>query len=214
MTVKACPPEGLHEVVPAGAADIDDVVSALSEAFDGYPWTSWTVSARDHLRRLRGLFRVTVSQIGMPHGEVWIGRCAHTEETVGAAVALRPDREVPGAVWQRVASVEEELMGERLAAAREAEACCEPLRPAGPHVVLATVGVRRDHQRRGIATALLGQVARTADAMGVPTYLETSSAANVALYERLGFSVSGSVQVPGGGPTVWAMVRPVGLQPA
>ena len=91
----------------------------------------------------------------------------------------------------------------------EAEAACEQLRPAQPHVVLATLGVRRDHQRRGIATALLREVVRSAASLGLPTYLETSSATNVNLYQRSGFSITGVVHIPGGGPAVWGMARPV-----
>jgi len=208
MTVDSCPPDERHRVQLAEAADIDGVAAALVGAFDGYAWTSWTVPPRDHTRRLHGLFHVTVSEIGLPHGNVWISRCPLTDEIVGAAVALQSDREVPVDVWQRVAAVEEDLMAERLTAAREAEVTCQKLRPAGPHVVLATLGVRRDHQRRGIATALLREVVRAADSWGVPTHLQTSSATNLTLYQQSGFSTSGEVQIPGGGPIVWGMARP------
>jgi GNAT superfamily N-acetyltransferase len=207
MTIAPCLPGELHPVHPADVTDAEGVVSALADAFDGYPWTTWTVPEHDHARRLRGLFRATVSEIGLPFGEVWVSRCAATDEVAGAAVALRPDREVPAAVWRRVSSAEEELMGERTAAAHDAEAACQPLRPPAPHLVLATVGVRREHQRRGVATALLKELTRLADVLGVPAYLETSTASNVAFYQRSGFAVSGCVQVPDGGPTVWAMRR-------
>jgi hypothetical protein len=40
--------------------------------------------------------------------------------------------------------------------------------------------------------------------------LETSSEPNVRFYQRLGFAVTGQVQVPDGGPRVWAMRRPAG----
>lgn len=41
-------------------------------------------------------------------------------------------------------------------------------------------------------------------------FLETSDRANVELYERLGLSVTGEIEVPGGGPHVWAMMRRTG----
>lgn len=208
MTVDPCPRAGLHSLQLADVADVEGAVWALTEAFDRYPWTRWTVPERDHAQRLRGLFHISVSQIGLPFGDVWISRCEATGEIVGTAVAVRPDRVVPPELWQRLAAAEEELMGERLSAAMDAEAACEPMRPAEPHVVLATIGVRRDHQRRGLATALLRQVVSTACSLEVPTYLETSSDVNVEFYQRSGFSIVGSVQVPNGGPTVWGMLRP------
>ena len=202
-----CPRETSHPVETGHTAHVEDAVSALADAFDGYAWTSWTVPAHDHAQRLRGLFRVTISEVGLPFGEVWVSRCPATRDVVGAAVALRPDREVPDEVWHRVAPVEEALMGDRLPAAQAAEAACRPLRPSEPHLVLATIGVRRDHQRRGVASALLHEVVSLADSLGVPTYLETSSAANLALYARAGFSVLDAVSVPNGGPPVWGMTR-------
>lgn len=62
---------------------------------------------------------------------------------------------VPDAVWAATAPVEQDLLGNRLAAADEAEALCAPLRPPEPHLTVATIGVRPDHQGRGIAKALI-----------------------------------------------------------
>jgi ribosomal protein S18 acetylase RimI-like enzyme len=209
VTVDVCAAETSHPVIRAHRPEIEGAVSALADAFDGYPWTTWTVPAQDHAQRLRSLFRVTITEIGLPYGEVWITRCPLTSGVVGTAVALRPDREVPAETRQRVATVESELMADRLTAALEADAACRRLRPSEPHVVLATLGVRRDHQGRGVATALLTRVLNLSHGMRVPIYLETSSSANVALYRRYGFSVLSSLSIAGGGPRVWGMVRPV-----
>jgi len=110
-------------------------------------------------------------------------------------------------VWRALAPEEERLLGDRLDASEEAEALCRPLRPSEPHVVVATLGVRPDHRRRGIATRLMSPVLAAASTLGVPVYLETSSEENVALYTGIGFETTGRIDVPGGGPTVWGMRR-------
>lgn len=182
-----------------------EIAGVLAEAFDGYAWTSWIVPGRGRRERLRGLFGLTVSEVGLPYGEVWVA-CDVDGGVLGAVVALRPDREVPAEVWARATARDRELMGERADAADEAEKLCEPMRPTEPHLTVATVGVLPAFQRRGIAAALLRPVLSLADRLGVPAYLETSSPENLKLYGRLDFVVVGRVDIDDG-PTVWAMRR-------
>lgn len=204
---EGCPiPAAKHSVGPATHADVQGAVEALTAAFEGYAWTRWVVPADDHERRLAGLFEITVARVGLAYGDVWVARCPGLDGVVvGASVVLRPDRPVPDAVWAAIAPVEQDLLGDRLAAADEADALCAPLRPTEPHLTVATIGVRPDHQGRGIAKALLRPALETSRGLGVPAYLETSSERNVALYRGLGFEVTGQVSVPGNGPAVWAM---------
>lgn len=199
-----------HRVEPATAEDSAGIVRALTGAFADYPWTSWIVPAESHEARLSDLFALTVSQVGLPFGHVWVVRCPTSSEVAGAVVALRPDQEIPDDVGARLATRERELMGDRLAAAEAAEAACAPLRPTDPHVTVATIGVHPSHQRRGLATALMNPVLHLADDLALPTYLETSSPANLAFYRRHGFATTGEVTVADGGPVVWAMARKAG----
>ncbi|WP_202863564.1 GNAT family N-acetyltransferase [Ornithinimicrobium avium] len=158
--------------------------------------------------RLSALFALTVGEVGLPFGQAWVARAPEPGGSVaGGVVVLRPDRPVPAHVWQRVAAAEAEVLGERRRVSEQADAACAGLRPSEPHLIVATMGVRPDHRRRGVARALLEQALALADQLGVPAYLETSSTANVALYQRSGFGVSGHLHVPGGGPPVWAMRR-------
>jgi GNAT superfamily N-acetyltransferase len=201
-----------HVVERAAAADVAGIADALAAAFSDYAWTRWIVDARDHTARLRRLQELTAGRVGVPFGEVWVARCpaaggsvGDARAVVGAVVGLRPDRPVPAGVWEQMAPEEEQLMGSRAAAANEAEAATRHLRPRGPLVDVAAIGVHPSHWRRGLATRLLRPVLDLAHELGAPAYLETSSTANVALYERNGFEVIGEATVPGGGPRVWAM---------
>lgn len=204
-----CPlPGQRHPVEVAAEGDVPGIVDALTEAFHDYPWTRWIVPADGHSARLAALFELTVKEVGIPFGDVRVARCPDLDgAVVAAAVALRPDRQVPEVVWAGMKPREQELLGDRCRAADEAEEMCAALRPDGPHLTVATVGVRPDHQRRGLATGVVRPLLGIAAELGVTAYLETSSMANVALYRGLGFSVTDSVEVADTGPSVWAMRR-------
>ena len=154
---RCCRPAAEHPVEPASTADVAGAVAALRTAFDDYAWTRWIVPDDDHEGRLTGLFEITVSRIGLGHGDVRVARCPgarcpHSGGTVvGASVVLRPDRPVPDAVWAEIAPVEQRLLGDRLAVADQAEALCAPLRPAAPHVTVAKRNVARIPTRAKVA---------------------------------------------------------------
>jgi GNAT superfamily N-acetyltransferase len=76
------------------------------------------------------------------------------------------------------------------------------------HWYLAAVGVDPSRQGQGIGSALLQPMLARADSDGLPCYLETLAERNLPLYERHGFHVAASGEIPGGGPMAWAMVRP------
>lgn len=77
-----------------------------------------------------------------------------------------------------------------------------------PSWFLAVLGTDPAHQGRGFGGMLLTHVLHRADADRTSAWLETDSPANVALYERFGFTVDAHVPA---GPTLppwWLMVRP------
>ncbi len=196
-----------HAVRAATADDVAAAADALADAFAGYPWTDWITPEEGRRERLRGLHEVMTAHVGVPFGLVHVATCP-AGDVVGVATVLRPDRPVPHRVWEEIAPTEAGLVGDRADEARAADELAAALRPDHDVVTVATVGVRPEHRRRGLATRLLAPALALADELGVPAHLETSTEGNVALYRGLGFAVTGSVQVPGG-PTVWSMERPV-----
>ncbi|MCI2238555.1 GNAT family N-acetyltransferase [Kineococcus sp. TRM81007] len=198
--------EGTRRLVAGDAAAAREAAQVLAEAFDGYAWTTWTVAADRHRERLTASFHLTLAEVGLPHGEVWsapdpAGRAA------AVAVWLRSDRPVPAGVWADLAVRQEELAGDRWTASLAAEEACAPLRTAGPAFLLATVGVLPAARGRGLGRAVLAPGLAAADRAGLPAVLETSAPGNLPFYAGLGFRVTGEVDVPGGGPHVWAMRR-------
>jgi GNAT superfamily N-acetyltransferase len=193
----------LH-VRPAQPGDVPAAADVLADAFADYPWTRWTVDPDAHGQRLTGLFRLDLGTIALPYGHVDIGTTPEGPATV--AVWL-PSAAVPEDVWAEVGAASVELAGNRAAAAAAAEAVLAPHRSSEEHLLLASVGVVRHQQGRGLGTAALTPGLDRADREGLPVRLETSAESNVRFYRRLGFAVTDVVDLPDGGPRIWLMRR-------
>jgi ribosomal protein S18 acetylase RimI-like enzyme len=76
-----------------------------------------------------------------------------------------------------------------------------------PTWYLALFGTDPRFRRRGAARRLLAHVLDRCDADGVPAWLETTDADNVAMYERFGFGVIASAVAGRHLPGYWAMWR-------
>ncbi len=79
------------------------------------------------------------------------------------------------------------------------------LHPETPHAHLAFLGVATAAQGQGVGSAILKATLAPLDARGVMAFLETTTASNIALYQRHGFEVNGEIEVPG--LTIWTMTR-------
>jgi len=179
---------------PAALHELATLAEVLGEAFADYPWTRWTVPGAGSLERLTEIQHLYLAHAHEGGGRVWTSpgldavavlipstMADPAPETVERIVNLHGDG------WQRVVAH---------------EVVAAPLRPAADWV-LATVGVAQGRRGQGIGTAVLR--AALADVGEASVLLETSSAQNVRLYERLGFRVVG--EVDGDGPDVWLMLR-------
>ncbi len=76
-----------------------------------------------------------------------------------------------------------------------------------PHWRLELLGVDPARQGRGIAKALIAPIHARADEAGQPCELETFTPFDVAFYERRGYRVAASGDIPGTVVTIRAMVR-------
>ncbi|MCR8691886.1 GNAT family N-acetyltransferase [Rhodococcus rhodochrous] len=191
-----------HVVRPATVHDVEKATATLGRAFRDYPFTRYTVDGRDHETRVRDLQGLFLAEIGMRCGEVWV-----SDDVDAVAVWTTPGSTGLAEAFASVADRVTELRGDRARAAELAEQATAKLQPSEPVWFLATVGVDPASQGRGLGRAVLEPGLRAAERQGVAACLETSSEANVALYERLGFVVTGVVELPDGGPKVWAMRR-------
>lgn len=76
-----------------------------------------------------------------------------------------------------------------------------------PHFYLSALGVSPDRQGEGIGTALMEPVLDRCDRDRIPAYLETATARNVLLYEKLGFEVVEELTLPNTDVHGWLMIR-------
>ena len=188
--------------------DVTRAADTLSAAFVDYPFTRHTISADDHLTRLREFQRIFLAEIGLPHGRVWV-----SDDLTAVAVWSTPDSGGADVAVERLLPTLVDLAGDRAEAYASAEEAMQHHRPAEAVWFLGTVGVRPEARGRGLGRRVIKAGLREADAAGVPAFLETSARENVRLYESLGFMVSAEYELPQDGPRTWAMTRPVGKGP-
>jgi len=185
----------------ATATDVEPAADTLTAAFADYAFTRHTISADRHLERLREFQRIFLTEIGIPHGRVWVSK-----DLRAVAVWSTPAGDAT-ATLQALLPRLIELAGDRAEAYASAEATMATHRPTTPTWFLGPVGVDPSAQGRGLGRAVLAPGLESAEAEGTPAFLETSDRRNVHLYRSLGFGVDAEYVLPDGGPHTWAMTR-------
>ena len=181
-----------------------DVVAILVSAFYDDPTWSWafpdpSLRAEQH-RRLWGLF----VDGAMRYPWVWL-----TPGNTATSVWIPPNgtdlsQEQEAALEPTII----EMLGADASSVIHAFQLFDRAHPRDvPHFYLSLLGTSAAHRGRGYGLALLAENLRRIDEAGMPAYLEASNPANVALYERQGFSVRDSFKLPGEGPEVFTMWR-------
>ncbi|WP_405982651.1 GNAT family N-acetyltransferase [Streptomyces sp. NBC_00158] len=185
-------------------ATVDDAPSisrALARAFHDDPMMNWFFPAGDaREENLTRYFSTIYTRQYVRHGV-----CERT--AAAAAFWVSPEgheKSVPDAETIRELT---EILGDRAHLFREAVELAAQHAPQEPHWYLALIGADPAGQGQGHGSALLRSGLAKADAGGLPVYLESSKPSNLPVYEHFGFEVLGEVELPGGGPTLWAMRR-------
>jgi GNAT superfamily N-acetyltransferase len=94
----------------------------------------------------------------------------------------------------------------RFMAANHVERLRAKLAPE-PHWYLWVIGIEPEQQGRGLGSSLVEPMIARAETEGMPCYLETHKERNVAFYEKHGYNVVHSGNVPGSGPPYWCLKR-------
>jgi ribosomal protein S18 acetylase RimI-like enzyme len=194
----------IPEVVVATAAEIPDIADALQDAFWDDPVLSWILKEQDsRARRLARLFGVQLRGHYVPLGTTWTN-----SDHAGAALWAPPGHAVtpPSTILRHLPALLQALGRHSVRAVRTLNHV-ERLQPKEPHWYLGVLGTRTAAQGGGVGSALLAPALERCDADGVPAYLESSKYSNIAFYRRHGFEVTGEIELPFGGPSVWPMWR-------
>jgi ribosomal protein S18 acetylase RimI-like enzyme len=187
----------------ATAEDVRRLTTVLAEAFFDDPVFGWLIPEDGKRRaRLRRYFGIELRYYTLPRGRVWT-----TNDLSGVALSLPPGawRAPPHATLMEGGAFGIHLpRAARLGAAMEWR---HMRMPREPHYYVRDIGVHPDMQGRGLGSTLLHPTLERCDREGLPAYLEASSERSAALYERLGFQLTGELRV-GGSPPLRLMLRP------
>ncbi len=196
------------QVRPATVEDHEAAAEALALAFADDP--AWAHIMPDHATRAEQLltyFTAEIANLVPEYRQLWV-----TEDGGGAAVWGPPGRwRVPMLRTLRPARRMATAFGRRLPLAIWTQLRLERLHPPKPqHWYLHYLGVEPRRQGRGVGGALLAPVLKLCEEQRIGAYLESSTERNRALYERNGFSLTGTFNMPAGGPVIREMWRDPG----
>ena len=188
---------------PATWADADAVAETLGRAFFDDPLICFILkdeAARPD--RMPRLFKL-LFKLGLPYGAC--------DVTAGyESVALwRPPGEWEIPWWQYIINGVDFLSLFGLQGARHVTwvmDIIEKRHPHEPHWYLQAIGTDPAKQGKGFGGVVIRRQLATADAAGLPAYLESSKETNIPIYQSFGFEVTGEIKLPDG-PTLWPMWR-------
>jgi GNAT superfamily N-acetyltransferase len=197
---------------PATLADLDRVTDILATSFFGDPTWGPLLGEDDRRRRamavLLGYF--ADSALRFP----WV---LLSERRESVAVWIPPgEDELAAEDEEPFVELIHEQCGSGAGDVLEAMEEFERARPQRPHFYLSLLGTHDDSRGRGIGMGLLAESLRRIDALGIPSYLESTNPINEERYGRQGFEPVGSFTVPTGAvvTTMWREPRDVAAVPA
>jgi GNAT superfamily N-acetyltransferase len=184
--------------------DREAVAECLALAFADDPaWAHLLPDDSTRGERLLAFFTLEIETLVPAYRQAWI-----VEDGSGAAIWGRPGEwRVPPAKELRHAPQMAKVFGRRLPLAIWTLLRLERHHPRAHHWYLHYLGVEPRRQGRGLGGTLLAPMLELCDREGTPAYLESSTERNRALYERNGFGLTGTFDMPAGGPPVREMWR-------
>lgn len=188
------------------AGHADAAAATLGEAFFDDPLLQIVAPNEATRRRWASWFMSLPLQYGLRWGEVW-----GNDDLSAVAVWIPPGSGEMG--LGRMLKVGLARMPFRLGISgsrrfMQALSATEPFHKSvsSPHWYLVAVGARSERQGQGLGSALVEMGTTSADAAGVPCYLETGTQSNIDFYTKRGFDVVGQADFDG--HTLTGMVRP------
>ncbi len=183
--------------------DIGRVARTTSLAFADDPVMRWLVPDDDEYEAQHQVMFGNIARRWLETDSLW---CTDDVAAMAGWVPPgRPEVEPEGLVEM----VHPDWRVARFSALREVMGANTPTEA---HWYLNMLATHPDWQRQGLGAALMGAGFELADDEGLPCYLETETAANVAYYRHHGFEVRSEWDVrtdDSDGPHMWGMMRPV-----
>jgi ribosomal protein S18 acetylase RimI-like enzyme len=187
---------GHIEIRPMTAQDMDAVCEVIGLAFADNP--SSLANVRGDRKRAGQTMRdaVRIAKFGRPWSHALVA--VHAEGIIGALNAA----EWPHCQLSRVDKIKTapsmiRIMKSALPRAMAMMNKREAADPHEPHWHVGPVGVRPEHQGRGVGRLLLESFLTEVDEQEVAAFLETDVDRNVLLYEKMGFTVTSRQEIVG-----------------
>jgi GNAT superfamily N-acetyltransferase len=190
-----------------GRPDVRPTAAMLARAFYDDPLMAWILpDERIRRRRLAAFFAMTMRGASLRHEGPEI--LLTGGQVLGCGNWMPPGTWRPPA-WRQLATLPglARTLRSRLGVASAAYGTLMRAHPREPHWYLAGLGTDPPAQRTGVGSELMRSRLARCDAAGLPAYLESSKASNVPFYQGHGFTVTGELRIPDGGPTTWLMWR-------
>jgi ribosomal protein S18 acetylase RimI-like enzyme len=207
----SAPATQAREVRRATRDEIPELAAVLTRAFARDPFYLFLAGeAPERSSRMRDGWRGILTFASAHLSDTWT-----TEDRAGVALWLPPGYSGPSFIDSlRIMPSIARLAGwRRLRLVADAVGTLERRRHhhvQRPHFYLSALGVEPQRQGEGVGSALLRPVLDRCDQRRIPAYLETATARNVLLYERLGFDVVEELTLPRSDVHGWLMRRPRG----
>jgi ribosomal protein S18 acetylase RimI-like enzyme len=192
---------------PARKADIRELSRALARAFYDDPVMIWLLP--DAEARTAQLYRVFATMTRHHHLARGGVEVARDGTGIGAGALWDPPNQWQDTRLEELAMTPTfiRVFGLRSMRGRAVQEAMKRAHPEEPHWYLGVIGSDPTVRGQGFGQALMRSRLDRCDAEYCPAYLESTKAENVPYYERFGFMVTREIELPDGGPTLWAMWR-------
>lgn len=194
-----------HVIHRAGPDDARLVGRLIGEAFADDPISLWILQKPELITRI--MTRLAT------HVYVPDGFAEYLDNQLGATMWMPPGGHGQLAGFQSLAALFDMMVcGVPSALGRSSTfgSVMHKVTPKEPHFYLFTIGVVPEGQGKGLGGALLRSGLAQADRASMPTYLESSKADNIPIYQRYGFELRDvPADLPEGCPPIYPMWRPV-----
>jgi GNAT superfamily N-acetyltransferase len=191
---------------PAQKADVRALSRTLARAFYDDPVMMWLLPEDEtRIAHLRRLFATMNRHHHLSRGGVEVA-CG---PDIGAAALWDPPDQWRESRRGELAMTPTFLrvFGLRSAIGRAVQEVMKHAHPEEPHWYLAVIGSDPTVRGQGYGRVLMRSRLQRCDAEYCPAYLESSKPENLPYYERFGFTVTGEIVLPHGGPPIWPMWR-------
>ncbi len=200
-------------IVPITAANLEGASLALASAFHDDPLLRYLI--RDEATRRRTLPHVMRANLRLTLPEGYTHALTDESGDVIGAIGVEPPGGYPYSMARELRFTWEQFWYPRpwdppllqfLKGIRY-QKVWNRLHIKEPHWYLYIIGVRADKQGQGYGAMLLKQVLEWAKGDTLPVYLETQTEKNLPFYGSFGFEILERVDLPGGGPPTWGLIK-------